>query len=106
MPRGVPTLSLREVFARNVRLIRVNAGVSQERLADEAGVDRAFVGSLERGLRNVSIDYVEMIAKALGAPAHELMNPDMPLQRGLDVTLTRAPRTARAYPAKKRAASR
>jgi len=106
MSRGVPPLSLREVFARNVRLVRVNAGVSQERLANDAGVDRAFVGSVERGLRNISIDYVEMLAQAIGAPAHELMNPDMPQQRGLDVTLTRAPRTARPYPVKKRGASR
>jgi DNA-binding XRE family transcriptional regulator len=106
MPRGVPTLSLREIFARNVRLVRVNAGVSQERLANDAGVDRAFVGSVERGLRNISIDYVEMLAQAIGAPAHELMNPDMPQQRGLDVTLRRAPRTARPYPAKKRSTRR
>lgn len=106
MPRGVPTLSLREVFARNVRLVRVNAGVSQERLANDAGVDRAFVGSVERGLRNISIDYVEMLAQAIGAPAHELMNPDMPQQRGLDVTLRRAPRTARPHPVMKRGASR
>lgn len=106
MLKGVSTLSLRQVFARNVRLVRVNAGVSQERLADDAGVDRAFVGSLERGLRNISVDYVELIAKALGAPAHDLMNPDMPQLLGLDVTLTRAPRTARAYPVKKRATNR
>jgi transcriptional regulator with XRE-family HTH domain len=72
--------------------------MSQERMAAEAGLDRAFVGTLERGQRNISIDNVELLAKAVGVPAHELMHPDLPAMRGLDVTLTRAPRTARVYP--------
>lgn len=97
--RSKPTLTLRQVFARNVRLVRIHAGQSQERLADDAGLDRTFVGTLERGIRNISIDNVELLAEALGVPAHELMNPDLPEQRGLDVTLTRAPRIARPYPA-------
>lgn len=68
----------------------------------EAGLDRAFVGTLERGQRNISIDNIELLAKAIGVAAHELMNPDLPAMRGLDVTVTRAPRTARPYPAGKR----
>ena len=105
MPRGVRALSLREVFARNVRLVRVNAGISQERMANDAGLDRAFVGTLERGQRNISIDNIELIAGAIGQPAHELMNPDLPKIRGLDETLTRAPRTVRPYSIKKRSRS-
>jgi transcriptional regulator with XRE-family HTH domain len=91
------TLSLRLVFARNIRLVRIHAGISQEVMAAEAGLDRAFVGTLERGQRNISIDNIELICKAIGLPAHELMNPDLPAQHGLDVTVTRAPRTARPY---------
>lgn len=91
-------LPLRLVFARNIRLVRVAAKMSQERMAAEAGLDRAFVGTLERGQRNISIDNIELLAKAIGVPAYELMNPDLPAIRGLDVTLTRAPRTARPYP--------
>ncbi|BEP57022.1 hypothetical protein GmRootV118_42660 [Variovorax sp. V118] len=106
MPRGAPSLSLREVFARNVRLVRVNAGISQERMANDAGLDRAFVGTLERGQRNISIDNVELIAQAIGYPPHELMDPNLPKQRGLDETLTRAPRTVRPYAIKKRSRSR
>ena len=101
MPKATPP-SLRLVFARNVRLMRINAGMSQERLADEAGLDRTFVGTLERGQRNISIDNIELIAKAIGMPAHELMHPDLAQIHGLDVTVTRAPRTARPYPVKKR----
>lgn len=84
-------------------MVRVHAGISQERMAAEAGLDRAFVGTLERGQRNISIDNIELIAKAIGMPAHELMNPDMPELRGLDATLTRAPRTARPYPVARQA---
>jgi transcriptional regulator with XRE-family HTH domain len=93
-----PALSLRLVFARNVRLMRVNAGLSQEKMAAEAQLDRTFVGSLERGERNISIDNVEHIAKVLAVPAYELMQADFAQQRGLDETVLRAPRTKRLYP--------
>jgi len=82
--------------------MRIHIGMSQERMANEASLDRAFIGTLERGTRNISIDNIELIAEAIGAPAHELMDPDLPQQRGLDTTLKRAPRTARPYPASKR----
>lgn len=91
-------LSLRLIFARNIRLVRVHAGISQERMANEAGLDRAFVGTLERGQRNISIDNIELIANAIGIAAHELMDPDLPKNKGLDITATRAPRTTRLYP--------
>ena len=59
MPRIAPAnLSLRLVFARYIRLMRIHAGMSQERLAAEAGLDRAFVGRLERCQRNISIDNI------------------------------------------------
>ena len=104
MPRTAPVpvpLALRLVFARNIRLVRIHAGLSQERMAGEAGLDRAFVGTLERGQRNISIDNIERIAQALGEPAHALLDPDLPAQRGLDATVMRAPRTARPYPVSK-----
>jgi transcriptional regulator with XRE-family HTH domain len=93
------SLSLRQVFARNIRLARIHVGVSQEKLAAEAGLDRAFVGTLERGQRNISIDNVELIAVALGIPAHELLDPQLPQERGFDLSTVRSPRTTRLYPA-------
>lgn len=90
-------LTLREQFAENVRLVRTNAGLSQERLAEEAGVDRTFVSSLERGVRNISIDNIERLAKALGALPHELLDPALAVREGLDEGLVRAPRTARPF---------
>lgn len=90
---------LRLIFAKNVRMARIDCGLSQEALAHAAGVDRAFLGTLERGTRNISIDNVERLAEAIGVPAHELLNPRLAEERGYDPTLTRAPRAARPYAA-------
>lgn len=98
-PNGLP---LRLVFARNVRLLRVHLGMSQEKLAAEASLDRAFVGTLERGQRNISIDNVERLCGVLGRPAHELLAPDFPARNNLDETLTRAARNPRPYPVSRR----
>lgn len=96
---------LRLVFARNVRLARIHQGMSQERMASEAGLDRAFVGTLERGQRNISIDNIELIAKAIGVAACDLLDPGLPERAGFDASLTRAPRTARLYTPGKRSGS-
>lgn len=93
-----PPRTLRQVFAQNVRLTRVNAGLSQERMANAAELDRTFIGSLERGERNISIDNIERISGVLGVAPHELMHPDFAELRNLDPTATRAPRKARLYP--------
>lgn len=93
---------LRLTFARNVRILRIHRGMSQERLADEAKLDRTFVSSLERGVRNISIDNIELLSDALDAAPHELLDPQMPKRHGLDESAIRAPRTARPYPSKRR----
>ncbi len=92
MARGVSTLSLRLVFARNVRLVRVAADMSQETLAGECELDRTFIGSLERGERNVSIDNVERVAKALHIDARDLLNPRLAIERGFNTDKLRATR--------------
>lgn len=58
--------SARLIFAQNVRRLRLELGWSQEELADKVGLHRTYVGSVERGERNVSIDNVEKMARALG----------------------------------------
>lgn len=97
-----PTLSLRLIFARNVRLIRTHANLSQEAMADLATLDRAFVGTLERGTRNISIDNIERIAKALGEEPSELMRSNLAEQRGFNLELVRSPRTTRLYPVERK----
>ena len=65
--------SARKVFATNLRRVRESRGWSQEALADLAHLHRTYVGSVERGERNISIDNLERIAAALNLPLIELL---------------------------------
>jgi transcriptional regulator with XRE-family HTH domain len=62
----------RTLIAANVRRIRVALGVSQERLAFDAGVDRSYLGGMERGEANPTVDVLERIATTLGVSLSEL----------------------------------
>ncbi|MBB3178824.1 transcriptional regulator with XRE-family HTH domain [Variovorax sp. Sphag1AA] len=83
-------------------MARIHLGLSQEKLALECGLDRTFVGSLEQGIRNISIDNIELIAKALRIPADEMLSPTLATDRGFDPTLTRAPRSTSTNAIKRR----
>ena len=65
----------RERFAANLRARRASMGLSQEALADEAGLHRTYVGSVERSERNISIDSMERLAIALGLDIADLLSP-------------------------------
>lgn len=73
MPPRSPHTSARMIFAKNLRKARKERGVSQEELADLAGLHRTYVGSVERGERNVSIDNMECLAFALKRPLVDLL---------------------------------
>ncbi len=61
------------IVSANIKRMREAAGLSQEDLAHEAGLDRTYVGSVERGERNVSLKNIERIAKALKIAPHVLL---------------------------------
>ncbi|MCS3806670.1 transcriptional regulator with XRE-family HTH domain [Chromobacterium alkanivorans] len=65
--------SLVTVFATNVRRRRLELGLSQEELAEQAGVHRTYVGMLERGEKNVTIYNIERIAAALNVSPASLL---------------------------------
>lgn len=62
------------VFAANVRRLRTERGMSQEALAEAAGVHRTYIGMLERGEKNVTIYNIERIARALNVAPPELLS--------------------------------
>lgn len=67
------TASARIIFGRNLRKRREASGISQEDLAELADLHRTYIGSVERGERNVSIDNMERLAAAVGATIIELL---------------------------------
>jgi transcriptional regulator with XRE-family HTH domain len=70
-----------EVVARNVRRFRLSVGLSQEALADEAGLHRTYISQVERKQRNVTIVVLSKIAKALGIRPDQLLAPLPPEPR-------------------------
>ncbi|WP_428406843.1 helix-turn-helix domain-containing protein [Hyphococcus sp.] len=61
----------RQLIARNLRAIRLSNRISQEELALEADIDRAYVSGLERGLRNPTVDLLDKLADALDVKARD-----------------------------------
>lgn len=53
-------------FGQRLRKLRLEAGLSQEAFAAKCGLDRTYVGGIERGERNVSLRNIEVLAKSLG----------------------------------------
>jgi transcriptional regulator with XRE-family HTH domain len=71
-------MSSREILARNLRVLRNAKGLSQEALADAAGIDRTYVSSLERRKYSVSIDRLDKLAAQLGVKTHVLLMETLP----------------------------
>jgi transcriptional regulator with XRE-family HTH domain len=63
------------MFGLRLRQLRKAKGLSQEALALEAGLDRTYVSSCERGLRNISLDNIHRLAAALGVTPSSLLEP-------------------------------
>lgn len=66
-------MDVRKRVGANMRSAREALGVSQEELADRAGVHRTYISGVERGVRNPTITVLEKIAKALRVKAATLL---------------------------------
>lgn len=66
-------MALRQIFAVNLRRARLREGMSQEELADVAGIDRTYVSALERCRYAASVDVIERLAKALNVVPASLL---------------------------------
>ena len=58
-------MDIKLLVGKRVRELRNSIGISQEELADLAGLDRTYITSVECGKRNISIVNIEKLAKAL-----------------------------------------
>jgi transcriptional regulator with XRE-family HTH domain len=67
--------SARDRLAQRLRAERAIRNISQEQLAGLAGMHRTYVGSIERGERNVGIDNIELLAEVLGLDISVLLSP-------------------------------
>jgi transcriptional regulator with XRE-family HTH domain len=72
---------VRRMVGRNVRRLRIAAGISQAELAERMGVDRAYVSGLELGQRNPTVLTLWHIGKALGVKLQPLFEEDKPQRR-------------------------
>lgn len=62
------------LFAANLRRIRLDQDLTQEQVAEGAGLHPNYIGSVERGERNITICNIERIAIALGVSMAELVS--------------------------------
>lgn len=65
--------AVRRSFGTRVRTIRSSASLSQEELALRCGLDRSYVGQVERGERNISLENIYRIAEGLCVPPGTLL---------------------------------
>ena len=65
-------MDIKQKFGNKVRELREKKDISQERLAELAGLDRTYISGIERGKRNVAVINIEKVAKALGVKIKDL----------------------------------
>lgn len=74
MGTKLKTTELHRKFGKRVQELRKERGLAQEDLAGEVGVDRSYMGFLERGEKNATLDKIGKIAKALHIKLKELFD--------------------------------
>lgn len=75
-PKSIASSNTRLLFAKNLKFFRQLKKISQEELADIAELHRTYVSSVERGERNISVDNMEKLAKALDVDIRDLLSPN------------------------------
>ncbi|MBI2356131.1 MAG: helix-turn-helix transcriptional regulator [Candidatus Doudnabacteria bacterium] len=64
---------IKKQLGQRIKELRLKAQYSQEELAAKAGLHRTYMSDIERGERNVSVENIEKIAKALGVKSSDLL---------------------------------
>ncbi|HZL78674.1 MAG TPA: helix-turn-helix transcriptional regulator [Candidatus Limnocylindrales bacterium] len=69
----LPNLKYRRILGEAIRVCRKQAGLSQEKLAEKAELHPVYVSAVERGAKNISMDALIRIAKAVGVRVRNLV---------------------------------
>lgn len=75
---------LQKVVGRNLRAYRMERGLSQEDFAEVVGVHRTYMGGLERGERNLTLQSLERLAEVLGLDPIKLFLEEPPIRYRID----------------------
>jgi len=70
-----PFTELRERAGRNIRRYRLERGLTQEKLAEIAGIERSYVAQIETRRLNISLEVLERMAVALSVDGMQLLSP-------------------------------
>lgn len=70
-------MDLIQILAANLKRIRIERGLSQEKLAEIVDLHRTYISGIERGMRNVSLRNIEKIAEALDVGVVDLLTDDL-----------------------------
>lgn len=66
------TSSIQAQFGAHLKKLRLQSGLSQEAFADKCGLDRTYVSGIERGVRNPTLEVINVLAKGLEISISEL----------------------------------
>lgn len=69
-------MNIKERVGQRIKALRHQIGLSQEALANKAGVDRTYVTDVENGRRNISVELLEKIIVALEVSFKEFFNAE------------------------------
>jgi transcriptional regulator with XRE-family HTH domain len=67
-------MDIKKKFGEKVKILRLERGLSQEGLANEANLDRTYIPGIEKGERNVSITVIEKLSIALKVDIRDLFS--------------------------------
>ena len=78
-------MELKQIFATNIRKLRIERGLTQEQLSELAGINRNYTGMIEREQCSVTLDMLEKVAKALKIRPVELLDPGLKIGADRDI---------------------
>lgn len=68
--------NIKTILGSNIKILRQKNQLSQEKLAEKASLHRTYIGAIERGERNVSLENIALIAKVLKVEPYELLKEE------------------------------